>query len=134
MKVSAGTLLYRRRGGDLEVLIVKPGGFAAKYGWSIPKGLLEPGEDAEAAARRETLEETGIAPEALELLGEIEYKKSRKRIYCFFGPASDDQEPQKERDFEVADARFVGRDEARRLLHPDQRTFIDMLEQRVLRR
>ena len=52
MKESAGTLLYRWRGDGLEVLIIKPGGFAAKYGWSIPKGLVEAGEDAETALIR----------------------------------------------------------------------------------
>jgi ADP-ribose pyrophosphatase len=30
--------------------------------WELPAGLLEPDEDAEAAARRELLEETGTAP------------------------------------------------------------------------
>src|SRR5438128_6048203 len=99
MKESAGTLLYRRPAGRLELLIIKPGGFAAKYGWSIPKGLVEPGEDPEAAARRETREETGVDPGPLEPLGEIEYTKSRKRIHCFFGPAPDGQEPKKTRDF-----------------------------------
>jgi predicted NUDIX family NTP pyrophosphohydrolase len=131
MKISAGALLYRRRAGEVEVLIIKPGGFAARYGWSIPKGLVEPGEDAEAAARRETREETGIDPGPLELLGEIDYTKSKKRIYCFFGPAPQDQEPDKPRDFEVAEARFVASGEARRLLHANQRAFIDMLDERL---
>jgi len=132
MKESAGTLLYRQRGDRLEVLIIKPGGFAAKYGWSIPKGLVEPGEDAETAARRETREETGIDPGALELLGHIEYTKSKKRIECFFGPAPE-AEPRETRDREVADVRFVEKDEARRLLHRDQQAFIDMLEARLTR-
>jgi len=130
MKQSAGTLLYRKRTGQLEVLIIKPSGFAARYGWSIPKGLVEPGEDPETAARRETLEETGIDPGSLELLGTIEYTKSRKRIQCFFGPAPD-REPRQTRDFEVDEARFVTAEEARRLLHQDQRAFVDMLEKRL---
>jgi len=130
MKESAGTLLYRRPAGRLEVLIIKPGGFAARYGWSIPKGLVEPGEDPEAAARRETREETGLDPGPLELLGCIEYTKSRKRIHCFFGHAPEG-EPRRTRDFEVAEARFVEKDEARRLLHHDQKGLIDMLETRL---
>src|SRR2546426_1150802 len=113
MKESAGTLLYRRRAGCFEVLIIKPGGFAARYGWSIPKGLVEPGEDPEAAARPETREETGVDPGPLELLGCIEYTKSRKRIHCFFGHAPE-REPTRIRDFEVAEARFVEKDDARR--------------------
>jgi len=60
---SAGILLYRRRRGAVEVLLVHPGGpfWAGKDegAWSIPKGTYEPGEDPLAAARREFAEETG---------------------------------------------------------------------------
>jgi predicted NUDIX family NTP pyrophosphohydrolase len=60
---SAGVLLYRRKGRGIEVLLVHPGGpFWAKKddgAWSIPKGLIEPGEDAIDVARREFEEETG---------------------------------------------------------------------------
>jgi predicted NUDIX family NTP pyrophosphohydrolase len=62
---SAGLLLYRRRRGLLEVLLVHPGGpfWAGKdLGvWSIPKGEYDPGEDPLAAARREFREETGFS-------------------------------------------------------------------------
>ena len=60
---SAGVLLYRRKGRGIEVLLVHPGGpFWAKKddgAWSIPKGLIEAGEDAIAVAPREFEEETG---------------------------------------------------------------------------
>lgn len=60
---SAGLLLYRRRGGDVEILIAHPGGplWARKDdgAWTIPKGLLEPDEEPEATARREFAEEIG---------------------------------------------------------------------------
>src|SRR5262245_6224461 len=60
---SAGILLYRRRPGAVEVLLVHPGGpFWARRddgAWSIPKGLCAPREDPLAAARREFAEETG---------------------------------------------------------------------------
>jgi predicted NUDIX family NTP pyrophosphohydrolase len=66
-KHSAGLLLYRRRGGVLEVFLVHPGGpFWAKKdlgAWSLPKGEFAPGEDALAAARREFQEETGFPTE-----------------------------------------------------------------------
>jgi predicted NUDIX family NTP pyrophosphohydrolase len=62
---SAGLLMYRRR-GELEVLLVHPGGpFWRKRdagAWSIPKGELDEGEDPLAAARREFQEETGVEP------------------------------------------------------------------------
>jgi predicted NUDIX family NTP pyrophosphohydrolase len=62
-------LLYRRRGADTEVFLVHPGGpwWAKKDdgAWSVPKGLVDPGEDQLAAARREFQEETGFdAPAA----------------------------------------------------------------------
>src|SRR5437764_12286531 len=64
--VSAGLLLYRRRGGRLELLLAHPGGpfWANKDAgaWTIPKGLTEAGEDLLAAARREFAEETGLRP------------------------------------------------------------------------
>jgi predicted NUDIX family NTP pyrophosphohydrolase len=64
-RVSAGLLVYRRRSGGPEVLLVHPGGpfFRNKDAgaWTIPKG--EPGDDEEllAAAVREFAEETGLA-------------------------------------------------------------------------
>lgn len=61
---SAGILLYRRDRGRPQVLLVHPGGpfYRGKDAghWQIPKGLVEPGEDAAQAARRETEEELGI--------------------------------------------------------------------------
>ena len=65
-KLSAGLLLYRRAAAGVEVFLVHPGGpFWAKKdeaGWSVPKGLVEPGEDAATAARREFGEEVGLPP------------------------------------------------------------------------
>jgi len=65
-KQAAGLLLFRRRVSALEVLLVHPGGplWARKDegAWSIPKGEVEPNEDALAAARREVEEETGARP------------------------------------------------------------------------
>lgn len=59
---SAGILLLRRRAGQLEFLLVHPGGpfwgHKDDHAWSLPKGLIE-NEDPLAAARREFAEETG---------------------------------------------------------------------------
>jgi predicted NUDIX family NTP pyrophosphohydrolase len=64
---SAGILMFRRRPGTSEVLLVHMGGpFWARKddgAWSIPKGLYNESEDALAAARREFAEETGGSPE-----------------------------------------------------------------------
>ena len=62
--VSAGLLLYRRRGPSLEVFLVHPGGpYWAKKddgAWSVPKGLVDGDEEELACARREFKEETGF--------------------------------------------------------------------------
>ena len=62
-KLSAGLLVYRRTGGELEVLLVHPGGpFWAKKddgAWSVPKGEYEPDEDPLEVALREFEEEIG---------------------------------------------------------------------------
>jgi predicted NUDIX family NTP pyrophosphohydrolase len=61
---SSGVLLFRRRDGHLEVLLVHPGGpfWANKDegSWSIPKGIIECDENPLDAAKREFAEETGI--------------------------------------------------------------------------
>ena len=40
-----------------------------QYTWELPSGLVDPGEDAETACRRELLEETGLRAERLTYLG-----------------------------------------------------------------
>ena|SRR6185369_5663963 len=64
-QISAGILLYRRRKKETEVFLVHPGGpYWSKKddgAWSLPKGLINPEEDALAAAKREFREETGFA-------------------------------------------------------------------------
>lgn len=64
--ISAGLLMYRWREGELEVLLVHPGGplFRNKDAgaWTVPKGLVEAGEELLAAAEREFEEETQLKP------------------------------------------------------------------------
>jgi predicted NUDIX family NTP pyrophosphohydrolase len=85
---SAGILLYRRRGGGLEVLLVHPGGplWARRDAgaWSIPKGEYGADEDPLAAARREFAEELGAAlPDGPVVdLGEVR-QKSGKRVHAW---------------------------------------------------
>jgi predicted NUDIX family NTP pyrophosphohydrolase len=86
---SAGILIYRRRAGTIEVLLVHPGGpFWARRdagAWSIPKGEYSDDEDAEAAARREFAEETGWTIKGeLKPLGEVR-QKAGKAVTAFAG-------------------------------------------------
>jgi len=81
-KRSAGILLFRRRGGGAEFLLVHPGGpYWAKKdagAWSIPKGQIEDEEEPRACAIRELEEELGPAPE-LDPEGLIELGSIRQR-------------------------------------------------------
>jgi predicted NUDIX family NTP pyrophosphohydrolase len=85
-QVSAGVLAFRRR-PELEVLLAHPGGpFWAKKdagAWTIPKGLVEPGDELIAAARREFTEETNLVAqgEMIELTPVAQ--KSGKLVHAF---------------------------------------------------
>lgn len=83
-KRSAGILLFRRTTGRVEVLIAHMGGplWARKdeAAWSVPKGEYEPGETAEAAARREFQEELGLPVPAGTLVDLGEIKQSSGKI------------------------------------------------------
>ena len=78
---SAGLLLYRRTGADLEVLLGHLGGpyFARKDdgAWSIPKGLVEADEEPFATACREFAEEFGSPAPAVG--GAVELGTVRQR-------------------------------------------------------
>jgi predicted NUDIX family NTP pyrophosphohydrolase len=131
MKVSAGTLLYRRRNDTLEVLLVHASGnYNRRAPWGIPKGLVDPGESPEQTARRETLEETGVVAGSLRPLGDMTYTKSRKRIECFAGEVAVDAIPTCA-SWEINAAEFLPIDEARQRIHPEQAVFIDRLLERL---
>jgi predicted NUDIX family NTP pyrophosphohydrolase len=131
MKQSAGTLLYRTTDRGLEVLLVHPSGNYNRHKpWSIPKGVPDEGEELEAAARRETLEECGVTAGELEYLGHVQYQKSRKTVHCFAGLAPADASPRCA-SWEVDCAEFVDLDAARRRLHADQQAFLDLLVDKI---
>jgi predicted NUDIX family NTP pyrophosphohydrolase len=128
MKHSAGTLLYRHGEQGLEVLLIHHSGpYNRRAPWGIPKGLPNPDEDLETAARRETLEETGVTAGDLVSLGSLDYTRSRKRTHCFAGPAPEDAAPHCA-SWEVDCAEFLPMAVARERIHPDHRPFLDRLE------
>lgn len=84
---SAGLLLFRRGQNGLEVFLAHPGGpfWQSKDAgaWTIPKGLVDEGEEVLSCARREFLEETGIEPRGpFHELGTVR-QKAGKLIYAW---------------------------------------------------
>lgn len=74
---------------DDRVLMVRRRVREGELMWQFPAGAIEPGESAEAAAVRETLEETGLTVEAVKLLGERVHPKTGRRMsYMACGPIS----------------------------------------------
>jgi predicted NUDIX family NTP pyrophosphohydrolase len=145
-EISAGILLHRARPSGRELLLVHPGGpFWARKdaaAWSIPKGLIDPGEDREAAARREFSEEVGAVPGgALLPLGEFRLS-SAKLLVAFALEGDFDPQALVSNSFElewpprsgrlqsfpeVDRAEWFGPAAAREKLHLGQRPLIDAL-------
>ena len=146
---SAGLLLYRRREGKLEVLLVHPGGpFWRKRddgAWSIPKGELAENEAGIEVARREFHEELGVpAPdgevtalgavrqaggkvvEAWAASGEVDVTRLTSNEFELEWPP---RSGRMQRFPEVDRAAWFDLEAARRKLLPAQRQFIDRLEE-----
>jgi predicted NUDIX family NTP pyrophosphohydrolase len=115
--------------------------------WSVPKGLVERGEDEETAARRELAEELGLAIELVELvdLGEVK-QKGHKVVRAFacagdcdadairsnaveleWPPGSGKRQPFPE----IDRAGWFGLAEAARKVNPAQVAFLERLVERV---
>ena len=131
-KVSSGTVLYRIVEGAVEVLLVHPAGnYNRRAPWGIPKGAPDPEEALEAAARRETLEETGLEVSGpLIDLGHIDYTRSKKRVHAFAARAPEGAAPRCA-SWEVDKAEFIEITRARRIIHPDQAALLDRLKRHL---
>jgi ADP-ribose pyrophosphatase YjhB (NUDIX family) len=80
---AAGGLVVRRQSGQLEIAVVhRP----EQADWSYPKGKLEMSETYEDAAKREVLEETGLACRLLRFIGHTEYtdRKGRPKVVAYW--------------------------------------------------
>lgn len=144
---SAGILFDRVRHGAREVLLVHPGGpfwrGKDRGAWQIPKGEIDPGEDAETAARREVLEELGVVVTSpLTALGEIR-QAGGKLVTAFAAEQDVDVSaivsntieivwlPRSDRRIsvpEVDEARWMTIDEARSRMLPSQLELLDRLD------
>jgi predicted NUDIX family NTP pyrophosphohydrolase len=102
---SAGLLVYRRSEAGVEFLLAHPGGpFWARRdagAWSIPKGLIDEGEETLAAARREFEEEIGRPVEGdFALLAPLK-QKSGKIVHAWMVEADLDLESFRSNLFEM---------------------------------
>lgn len=147
-KQSAGLLLYRMRGAQVEVFLVHPGGpFWARKdlaAWSIPKGEIDADDEALATALREFVEETGFAVPAGKLLplrpirqaggkvvhawcvqGDVDAAAVRSNVFTLEWPPQSG----KLREFpEVDKAAWFTLADAREKLHKGQVALVDELE------
>ncbi len=140
--------MYRHRAGHLEVLLAHPGGpfWTNKDdgAWTIPKGLVDEGEDYLATAKREFEEELGATPNANSYLqlGEIR-QKGGKTVVAFAFEGDLDPATIKSNTFkaewpprsgqwrtfpEVDRAAFFSLAEARTKMNPAQAEFLSRLE------
>lgn len=143
--VSAGLIMVRRVSGALELLLVHPGGpyFRNKDdgAWTIPKGLVNPGEELLAAACREFEEETGVPARAATFapLGHVR-QKGGKVVHAWAFAGNCDPVAIRSNTFEVEwpprsgrrqifpevdRAGFFDPETARRKLLPAQAPFVD---------
>lgn len=150
MQISCGLLMYVRKPEGFAVLLVHPGGpyWRGKDAgaWSIPKGLVNEGEDFLAAAVREFREETNLELRAPFIPLTSLKQRSGKVVHCWAFEGSPDLSNFKSSQFEMEWPRGSGRmaafqevdraelfelEEARRRILPGQRAFLDELAQLI---
>ena len=110
---SAGLLVWRGGAAGPEFLLAHPGGpFWARRdegAWSIPKGLIDEGEDPLAAARREFAEETGLVVDGDFIQLADRRLKSGKTVMCWLAEADLDLTEFRSISFEMEWPRGSGR-------------------------
>jgi len=148
---SAGILLFRRRDGEAQVLLIKPGGPFWRNkdagAWMIPKGMVEPGEVPAEAALREFEEETGSPLTAVPFPLATVRQAGGKIVEAFAVEGDLDPAGIRSIDFamewpprsgriehypEAAEARWMPLGEARAMMLPSQLPLLDALEAKLL--
>lgn len=95
-----------------RVLLRRPSGDFDGYVWTFAKGRPNPDESPEQAARRETLEETGVAAETVEAIPGSFKGGTSVTTYYLMRPVGAGQKPDKE----TAEVRWVAAAEAPALI------------------
>jgi len=92
-EVSAGGVVFRRQ-PEVEVALASRRTKRGDLAWGLPKGLVEPGEEPDAAAVREVREETGLEARIELPLGDINYwyvwegQRVKKRVTFYLMEAT----------------------------------------------
>jgi predicted NUDIX family NTP pyrophosphohydrolase len=147
---SAGILLVRQRAGDIQVLLIKPGGPFWRNrdagAWMIPKGMIEPGEAPAEAALREFEEETGTRLTAVPFPLATVRQAGGKIVEAFAVEGDLDPATIKSVELEIEwpprsgrrshfpevdEARWMSLVEARELMLPSQLPLLDALEAKL---
>jgi len=147
---SAGILLFRKRDGTAQVLLIKPGGPFWKNkeagAWMIPKGAVEAGERPAEAALREFEEETGTRLTAVPFPLATVRQAGGKRVEAFAAEGDLDASAVRSNEFEMEwpprsgrrqsfpeceEARWMTLAEARALMLPSQLPLLDALEAKL---
>jgi predicted NUDIX family NTP pyrophosphohydrolase len=148
--LSSGILLFRRRGRETEVLLIRPGGpywtKRQEGAWMIPKGGVVEGETPQQAALREYEEELGSPLEA-DVVPLCRVKQSGGKLVDVFAAEGDfDTSLLKSTEFEMEwpprsgqlkrypeaeEARWMTLGQARRMMLPSQLPMLDALEQKL---
>jgi len=88
-QISSGGVIFRKTAeNEVEIALV-----AVKDGkvWSLPKGIVEKGEETQDTAVREVMEETGLSGRIVQKIGDISYwyyikednAKCRKTVHFY---------------------------------------------------
>ena len=103
-------LLERRADGAAEpsVLLLKRAVEPGFGEWDLPAGYLDPGESFEMAARRETLEESGIDVELVQLAG-VYHSPPANAVTAVFRARAIDAGASVQTDAESSDHAWVAR-------------------------
>lgn len=148
--ISAGILLFRKRGGAIEVLLIRPGGPFWRNkdvgAWMIPKGAVEPGEAPAEAALREFEEETGTRLTSIPFPLKRIRQSGGKIVEAFALEGDLDPAVVKSNEFELEwpprsgklerfpeceEARWMTIGQARAMMLPSQLPLLDALEEKL---
>lgn len=129
LQFSAGGVVYRKTGTDIEVVILTRGGGKI---FCLPKGKIERLETPRQAALREIKEETGLTGTIEKDFGKINYwffsEEDRTRIHktVYFFLVRYESGSTSDHDTDAEDVRWLPADEALKIMsYPSERRMVE---------